>query len=173
MTAVPHPSSKLQRGFTLIELLIVLVVMGIVLGLAVVQLMPDHRAPLREEAAKLSLLMENAGLEARASGRSIAWAGEKNKYQFFRKNEYSDWVRIDDDSSFRPRILTQGVNISEVRVEEQPKKPGEYILLSANTFAVPFQIRLSSEYGSAIVTGRSTGDVLFALDEQPSENTAQ
>ena len=159
-----------QRGFTLIELLVVLVVMGVALGLVMVQLMPDQRAPLREEAARLALLLENAGLEARASGRSMAWAGEKNNYRFLSRNAYGDWVRIDDDSSFRPRVLPVGVNIGEVSVEEQTIKPGEYVLLSAHSFAVPFRIRLSSEYGSASVTGKSTGDVIFSQDDQPPDN---
>lgn len=164
-----------QSGFTLIELLVVLVVIGVALGLVMVQLMPDHRAPLREEAGRLALLLENAGLEARASGRSLAWSGEKNSYRFLSKNEYGDWVRIDDDSSFRPRTLPLGVSFGEVSVEEQPLKPGEYVLLSANSFAVPFRIRLylsaesGGEYGSASVTGKSTGDVVFSLDDQPAD----
>lgn len=174
-SAVSHPTchpSFIQRGFTLIELLVVMLVMGIAMGLVMVQLMPDHRAPLREEAARLALLLENAGLEARASGRSLAWSGDKNNYRFLSKNEYGDWVRIVDDSSFRPRTLPEGVNIGEVSVEEQALKPGEYVLLSAHSFAVPFQINLSSEYGSARVMGKSTGDVVFMLDDQQAESPA-
>ena len=166
-----HPI--LQRGFTLIELLVVLVVMGVALGLVVVQLMPDKQAPLREEASRLALLLENAGLEARASGRSLAWAGEKNKYRFLHRNAYGDWVRIDDDSPFRPRTLHEGVNIGEVSVEQQAIKPGEYVLLSAHSFALPFLVRLSSEYGSASVTGKSTGAVIFSLDDSQPENTSR
>jgi len=164
-----------QRGFTLVELLVVLVVMGVALGLVMVQLMPDHSAPLREESARLALLLENAGLEARASGRSLAWSGEKNSYRFLSKNAYGDWVRIDDDSSFRPRTLPEGMNISEVTVEEQAIRQGEFVLLSAHSFAVPFRIRLTSglggEFISASVTGKSTGDVVFSLDDQLTENS--
>jgi general secretion pathway protein H len=168
-----------SHGFTLIELLIVLVVMGVALALVMVQLMPDRRAPLREEAGRLALLLENAGLEARASGRSLAWSGEKDGYRFLSKNEYGDWVRVDDDTLFRSRKLPQGLYISEVSVEEQKIRPGEYVLLSANSFAVPFNIRLSlsadtdGEKGSASVTGKSTGDVIFSLDDQPADNTTR
>jgi general secretion pathway protein H len=165
-----------QRGFTLVELLVVLVVMGIALSMVMVQLMPDRQAPLRDEAARLALLLENAGLEARASGRMLAWSGEKNSYRFFAKkniNIYKDWVRIDDDSLFRPRILPEGVNIGEVSVEEQVLKPGEFVLLGTNTYTVPFRIRLTSEFGSASVTGKSTGDVVFALDNLPEDKVAQ
>ena len=162
-----------KRGFTLIELLVVLVVMSVALGLVMVQLMPDKQAPLREEAARLSLLLENAGLEARASGRSLAWSGEKNGYRFFHKNEYGDWIRIVDDSLFRSRTLAEGVNICEVSVENQPLKPGGFVLLSAHSFAAPFLVRLSSEYGGASVIGKSTGDVVYSLDAQLTEKSTQ
>ncbi len=153
-----------HAGFTLIELLVVIVVMGIALGMVVLQLMPDRLASLREESARLSLLLENAGMEARASGRAIAWMGERGSYRFFHKNDYGDWVPIDDDAMFRSRTLPEGVNINEVTVESQPLKPGEYVIFSANTYAVPFRIRLANEAGSAAVTGRSTGDVSYALE---------
>lgn len=166
-------ASRSLRGFTLIELLIVIVVMGIALGMVMVQLMPDDRAPLREEAGRLALLLENAGLEARASGRSLAWSGEKNSYRFFNKNEYGDWVRIDDDSPFRPRTLPESVSFGELSVEGQPLKPGEFILLSANSFAVPFSVRMTSIYGAASVTGKSTGDVVYTLDDLPADNTGR
>ena len=146
-----------------------MVVIGVGLGLVVVQLAPDKRAPLREEAGRLALLLENAGLEARASGRSLAWSGEKNSYRFLSETT-NRWVRIDDDSPFRPRTLAEGVNIGEVTVEEQPLKQGEYVMLNANAFALPFQIGLSSQYGTARVTGKSTGDVIFTLDDPQLES---
>lgn len=153
-----------QAGFTLVELLVVLVVMGVVLGLAVVQLMPDKDASLRDEGLRLALLLENAGMEARASGRPLAWSGEKNNYRFLRKNSYGDWIRIDDESFFRPRTMSEGINFSEIKVEEQTLKSGELLLLSAHSYAVPFSIRLRGEIGSATVTAKSTGDVIFTLD---------
>ncbi len=166
-----HPSSG--SGFTLIELLVVMVVIGVALGMVMVQLMPDQQAPLREESARLALLLENAGMEARASGRSLAWSGANNQYRFLSKNKYGDWVRIEDISEFRQRILPEGINVTEVSVEEQPLKPGEHLLLSAHTFAVPFRIRLTNSSGkeinSAYVTGKSTGDVAYALVDQAAE----
>lgn len=153
-----------NRGFTLIELLVVMVVIGITLGLVVVQLMPDNRAILRGEAQRLALLLENAGLEARASGRPLAWSSEKIAYRFWKKNDYADWVRLEDDAMFRPRTLPDGMQIVEVSVEEHPLLTGEQMSLNASSFALPFHIRLSSGAASASVTGSSTGAVSARLD---------
>jgi len=162
--AVVTPPSTAQHGFTLIELLVVLVVMGIALGMAVVQLMPDDRTTLREESQLLALLLENAEMEARASGRPLAWSGEKNNYRFWKKNEYGEWVRLDDDAIFRPRTLPEGLGIAAVSVETQPLKPGDLISLNAYSFTLPFSIRLTSEHASANVTGSSTVAVSAILN---------
>lgn len=157
---------RVQSGFTLIELLVVLVVIGVALGMVAVQLMPDSRAILREEAQRLALLLENAGMEARASGRPLAWSADKNGYRFWKKNDYGDWVRVEDDAMFRPRILPNGLGITEVSVETQPLQPGELMSLNAFSFTLPFRIRLTGERASANVTGSSTGAVSVKLESE-------
>jgi len=169
----PFTPPRPQQGFTLVELLVVLVVMGIALGMVVVQLMPDDRTTLREEAARLALLLENAGLEARSSGRSMAWSAEKTHYLFWKKNDYNDWARIEDDTSFRPRILPEGIQINEVTVEEQPLKPGEPLALSASSFALPFRIRMSNAAFSANVIGKSTGEVIVESNDTENADAAR
>jgi len=182
MPSPPLTHNK-KNGFTLIELLVVLVVMGIALSMVVVQLLPDERAVLREEAQRLALLLENAGLEARANGRSLAWtvgnnsaannadgnnnADIKNGYRFWQKNEYSEWTRIEDDRVFRARTLTEGVRVAEVRVEDQPLPAGEYLVLSAHAFTLPFQIQLVSGHAKANVIGHSTGTVSVQMSDAP------
>ena len=157
---------KRSNGFTLIELLVVLVVMGIALGMTVVQLMPDGHAVLREEAQRLALLLENAGIEARTSGRPLAWSFEENGYRFWKKNDYGDWVRLEDDAMFRSRTLPAGMSIAEVSVEMQPLQPGEQMSLSASSFTLPFRIHLVGEHAGASVVGGSTGAVSAQLDSE-------
>lgn len=156
---------RIETGFTLVELLVVLVVMGIALGMVVVQLMPDEQSVLREEASRLALLLENAGLEARSSGRSMAWSSEKTRYLFWKKNNYSDWVRIEDDTSFRPRNLPEGMQINEISREGQFIKHGEQLALSASSFAPPFRIRMNYRSASVNVIGKSTGEVLVSSQD--------
>lgn len=165
----PFTFRRAQHGFTLIELLVALVVMGIALGIAVVQLMPDDRTILREEASRLALLLENAGLEARSSGRSMAWSAENTHYLFWRKNDYNDWARIEDDTAFRPRTLPEGIQINEITVEDQPIKHGEQLALSASAFALPFRVRLNNASASMSVIGKSSGEVVVESNDQSHE----
>ncbi len=152
------------RGFTLIELMVVLVVIGIALGMTVLQLMPDDRATLRHEAERLALLLENAGLEAQSSGRSLGWSGEQSHYRFWNKNDYNDWVRIEEDKQFYPRELPEGLRFTRISVEDVTLKPGDPISFSSGGFARPFLIQLGNQYGNATITGKSTGEVRAALE---------
>jgi general secretion pathway protein H len=165
-TFSPSRFALSQHGFTLVELLVVLVVIGITLGMTMLQLMPDNRADLRNESQRLALLLENAGLEAQASGRSLAWSGEASHYRFWKKNDYNDWVRIEDDTLFRPRDLPGGIRITQATIEESTIKPGDKLSLSAHSFALPFRIRIGNAYGNASIIGKSTGEVSAQLDSE-------
>ena len=103
-------------------------------------------------------------MEARASGQSLAWSADKNGYGFWKKNQYGEWVRLEDDAMFRPRILPVGLGIAEVSVETQLLKSGEIMSLNAFSFTLPFSIRLTGKHASASVIGSSTGAVSFKLD---------
>ncbi|MDH4285569.1 MAG: prepilin-type N-terminal cleavage/methylation domain-containing protein [Gallionellaceae bacterium] len=155
-----------QRGFTLIEILIVLVIMSVALGVVMVQLMPDSRSVLREESQRLALLLENAGMEAQTSGQPMAWSFENSSYRFWKKNNYGDWVRIEEEAMFRPRNLPEGIHIAEASVEAQPLKAGERLLLSASSYALPFRLRMSGDHATAHITGSSTGVVTAQLSNK-------
>ena len=141
------------------ELMVVLVIIGISLSMVTLQLMPDNRATLRQESEKLALLLENAQSQAQASGRSLAWSGESSHYYFWKKNDYDDWERIEDDKLFRSRELPDGIKISRVSVEEIPLKPGDKLSLSANSVTLPYIISMGNQYGNIRIVGKSTGEV--------------
>lgn len=144
--------------------MVVLVVIGITLGMTMTQLMPDNRASLYQEADRLALLLENAELQAQASGQTIAWSGESTHYRFWKKNNYNDWVRIDDDTLFRPRELPDGIHIAQASIEDLTIKLGDKLSFTSHGYPLPFRILLGNQYGNASITGNSTGAVTATLD---------
>lgn len=169
-TSTPGSSSRRfgqarrARGFTLIELLVVLVIMGIALGMVAVNLMPDDSSRLRQAGEQLALLLENAGLEARSSGAPMAWAGKRNEYLFFRRNEEGRWESV-DSGPFRARALEEGVTIAAVELDGKPVEFGSRLPLSATSFASPFSIKLSAGVSVLYVNGNGVGAVIVTLDK--------
>jgi general secretion pathway protein H len=158
-TSVPGIFKRRQSGFTLLELLVTLVVMSIAISMVMLNILPDERAQLRDESERLALMLENAGLEARISGRPLAWSSSQTGYQFWRKNDYNDWVRIAEADSFRSHNLPVGMTIGEVRVEEQPLKRDDLLSFSPSVLPQPYDIRMNYVSTSLYLVGKSSGEI--------------
>lgn len=91
-----------ERGYTLVELLVVLVVIGIMLGLASLSLRDDRDARLARDANRLETLFALAAEEAQLSSRPIAWRGDEHGYAFYRRDR-DRWTPLATDAQFRQR----------------------------------------------------------------------
>ncbi|MEK8090184.1 type II secretion system minor pseudopilin GspH [Thermithiobacillus plumbiphilus] len=146
-----------QRGFTLIEILVVLVLIGITLGLVGINLMPDQRRELGEEAQRLALLIEQAQEEAVLSGNTLGFELSANGYRFVRENAaVSDvpgdtdkpaWSVVEDDELLRPRQWRAAIAVEALSINGQPvplpmKSP---LLLSPTGLGEPFELDLALE----------------------------
>lgn len=151
-----------QRGFTLLEMLVVLVLASIMLGFAAVQLLPDERAQLREEAERLAYLLEQAGAGARAGGQALAWSGSGKEFRFWKRNRQGEWRRVEQDALLHPRSLPDGVRIAALEIGGRAAQPGEMLLLSPETVAPGFSLRLVSGERALYVAGDGMGAVAVA-----------
>jgi general secretion pathway protein H len=75
-----------SRGFTLIELLVVVAIVAMTASLVAVALRDGDELRLEREAQRLSLLLETARAESRASGLPVWWVpapeGESAGFRF-------------------------------------------------------------------------------------------
>ncbi len=148
-----------QHGFTLLEMLVTLVVASIMLSIAAVQLMPDEQGQLREEAERLAYLLEQAGASARAGGQALAWSGNGNTFRFWKKNKQGEWRRVEQDALLHPRSLPDTVRIAALEIAGRAAQPGEMLLLSPESVAPTFRVRLVSGERQMRIAGDGLGGV--------------
>jgi general secretion pathway protein H len=137
-----------NRGFTLLELLVVLLVMGLFAGLVATTARPDDRVRLRVEAERLAQLLDLAAVEARLTGKPIAWTAvvtaEGAQYRFWRWREDAGWSEAGDDS-LRPRSLPPGMAISALRIEAALSPAGMRLEFDPHgSLAYDFQMSLGA-----------------------------
>ncbi len=143
-------------------MLVVLVLASIMLSFAAVQLLPDEQAQLKEESERLAFLMEQAGASARAGGQALAWSGSGKEYRFWRRNKQGEWRRLEQDALLRPRSLPDGVRIAALEIGGRVAQPGDMLLLSPESAAPVFRVRLVSGERVLGVAGDGMGAVKVA-----------
>ena len=106
-----------RRGFTLIELLVVIVIIGVMVALAGVQLMRSPGEAVRDESEHLALLLQAARDESILQGRVFAFGVARDAYTFLRLDRDGKLKVAKDDPVLRPRRLPPGVVIEGLKIE--------------------------------------------------------
>lgn len=112
-----RPAPVQARGFTLLELLVVVVIIGVMVGLAGAQLMRSPGEIVRDESEHLALLLQAARDEAILQGRVFAFGAGRESYRFLRLERDGKLKIAADDELLRPRRLPPGVTIESFQVE--------------------------------------------------------
>ncbi len=163
------PERRQITGFTLIEMLAVLLVMGLCTGLVAVISWPDDRSVLREEAVRLSGLLDLAATEAQLSGQAIAWTSNGSGYRFWRLGDNSLWAEIRNIDTLRARTLPPSIAIALMRIDNMAPQRAMRLEFAPYGSAPAFTIAMSLAAERYTVAGTPIGNVR-AIREDGSGN---
>lgn len=117
MTIPSLHQHSLQRGFTLLEVLMVVLVVGIISGVAMLSLNPGGaERHLQEESDRLAALLAQASDEAVMQNQEYGLKITDKGYYFLCLDEVKQrWKSCPDTGSFRERELPEGLEIHLLR----------------------------------------------------------
>lgn len=98
-------------GFTLIELMIVLVVLGVMAGMAVVSFRNDPFTQLESEARRLQSILNFAADEAVLQGLLLGLSIEERRYQLVVFDSRKERWYNGEDSHYSPYELPEAISV--------------------------------------------------------------
>ncbi|MGH8426645.1 MAG: type II secretion system minor pseudopilin GspH [Gammaproteobacteria bacterium] len=111
-----------EAGFTLIEILAVVIIVGIVTGIAVISLKAlDGRSDQGQAAERLAGLIQLASEDARMENIQYGLRVEPHQYEFMQFNGRA-WVTISNDPVLATRSVPGGLTLS-VQTQNQVMLP--------------------------------------------------
>lgn len=155
-------SNKTARGFTLIEVAVVVVLIGIVIGMATLQFGGDNDTAVRTESERLTLLVQAAQEAAILQGDLLLLQVADNGYKFSRLNDDNEIELLERDDVLRPRRLPEGVEIGALEIEGTTEDIGGAWLFPTGEMSA-FSVILRDPKGQSRwrVEGGANGEVSF------------
>lgn len=173
-----RPAHRSKSGFTLIEMLVVLVIIGIVVAMIGVNLAPDPRQALHNEAQRIALLLQQARDEAMSSGTRIAFSAEKQEFRFWQKpasaaekpgETEQKWEPHADQELYKPRSLAGAIRVEEMRINQQPVDSHvQKIVFTPSGMMLPFRITLADGPLRIAISGNAIGQIEVDKDASRS-----
>ncbi len=165
----PHTShltshSSPASGFTLIEIVVVMLLLGIILAMASLNVGGDKAAELRREAERLALLLRTVQQEAILQGQVFAIGLKEETYSFLKVNDRGKLAPLENDDLFRQRTLPAGITITAIEIDgaiQEKQEEDELIgIVFVPSGELPvFDITLSKDALGWHVEGSPNGEI--------------
>jgi general secretion pathway protein H len=155
-----------NRGMTLVELLVVIAIIGVMavgVGLTIGAVV-DRGA--RDEATRLAAVLESFSVQARSSGRPLAWSHSGDRYRFWQRDTEGRWSAVAGDRDFGPRQLPASARISRVELDGQVLTADQKLVFSLTPPL--FRITLGEGEATYRVRGSPSGRVQVESDGGPA-----
>jgi len=153
------------RGFTLIEIVVVLLIFTIILGMVGMNLNRGDRDHVRDEADRLVVLLQAARDEAILKDTILAVEFHPDGYRFLRLDNKGKLVPLDNDDTFVPRRLPEGMTLT-FDMDGTPAGSEANLILDPSGSVSAFTLTLRAGHASWLAQGQANG----VIRSQPPES---
>lgn len=128
-----------KSGFTLVEILVVIVIFGIVAGLAVAFVAPGERDLSTREARRFAGALEYAAARAQWRDEMLGVSADGRVVRFWRRDAANDrWLPVDDDEVLHAEMLPSAMQAIALRYAGRAPAPNAIVPLRASGRNEPF-----------------------------------
>ena len=159
------------RGFSLVEMLVVVLIIGLMTGVAVLSMSLGESHPVRDNAERLAELVREASENASMQGRNLALGFWQHGWRFYVLRGGGAWQPLTDDTLLRARTLPRGLALTlnlqgeQVTLKDHDKTKPQVFLLSSGE-ATPFCVAVEGRQRRAWqVCAEAGGDLTLAAPE--------
>jgi type II secretion system protein H len=143
-----------SNGFTLIEVLVVVAITGLIVALAVVNLMPSDREVALRETARIALAIENARDTAWFGGRPIALTFSSGRLRRLLRNGNAWSPDPTHELAIGPEV-----RVAAITVNDQALGPEDGLVFMPDGLDEPFRVALEVRGLAWAVDGDAAGSV--------------
>ncbi|HJU24428.1 MAG TPA: GspH/FimT family pseudopilin [Casimicrobiaceae bacterium] len=132
-------------GFTLVEILVVIVIFGILAGLAVAFVAPGERDLSAREARRFAGALEYAAARAQWRNEMLGVSASGPIVRFWRRDAANDrWLPLDDDDVLRAELLPSTMQATALRYAGRAPAPDAIVPLRASGRNEPFAFAIET-----------------------------